>query len=508
MHDNNEAWLAMWHVLGSARQRVDMSYFILERDVFGHAVLGQLMRHRQRNIPVNLLLDASGDTFGHSGFTQTLRGQDYLQELVAAGADVSVYNPAHRKVVRQLLNPSSTFGIASNHDKIMATERYAITGGRNIGGYYFSSRQDFDMPFRDSDVVVDGAAAANQLRRAVTVEMERGDLNYRIQPDIINLVSREAELLGAAAMMDAWLARAPLSSAVRERLRKDERAREPYARALVQAAQRDLAQRGVSATSGALENLHERAVELVGNPDLAGGNRSFRIGDDMVEAQVKALDRTSNGQFPHNFDQIEPGIERLLAGARDRVIITNPYIVVSERVRRALADAGRRGVKITLLTDSPNTADNPLATAFFMRQWPRLLASIPNMRVFVLNGDMRMHAKTIVADGEVALIGSANMDLLSSEINGEIVEVMHSRPAAERLEQQFQRDMRDPRHRIVEYTIARDRDGRPVMRDGDPVVTFGPEHHVPPAKLRMQEAFWKPFTRLLEEAPQARSLRW
>lgn len=498
----------MWHVLGSAQRRVDMSYFILDRDVFGHAVLGQLLRHRHRNIPVNLLLDASGDTFGRSGFTQTLRGQDYLQELVAAGADVSIYNPAHRKVVRQIMNPSSTFGIASNHDKIIATERFGMTGGRNIGAEYFSSRRDFDMPYRDSDVVVDGAAAASQLRRAVTVEMQRGDLNYRIQPDIINLVSREAELLGAAAMMDAWLGREPLPPAVRERLRKDESARAPYARALVQAAQRDLARRNVRATNGALENLYTRAMQLAGNPDLAGGNRTFRIDTNMVEAQVKALDRTSNGQYPTSFDQIEPGIERLLAGARDRVIITNPYIVVSERVRRALAEAGRRGVKITLLTDSPNTADNSLAIAFFMRQWPRLLATVPNMRVFVLNGDMRMHAKTIVADGEVALIGSSNMDLLSSEINGEIVEVIHSREAARRLEEQFERDRTDPRHRVVEYTIARDRNGRPVLRDRRPVITFGPENHVPSERLRMQDAFWQPFTRMIEDVPQARSLRW
>ncbi len=508
LHDNNEAWVATWHVLGSARRRVDVSYFILDRDVFGHAFLGQLLRHRRSGIPVNVLVDASGDSFGRTGFTSTLRGQDYLQELVSAGASASVYNPYYRKVPRAIAERDLSLA-AANHDKILATERYAITGGRNIGHQYYSSRRDVDMPFRDSDVVVDGAEAATELRRAVTVEMQRDDLNYRITPDMfVNVLSREAELLGAAAMMDHWLNRPPLAQAVRSRLRGEPAAREHYAAELMHAARADLRRRGVAPGEVALVNLHERALELAANPDLAGGNRGFAIDTNMEDAQVKALDRTSNAAAPHAFDQIEPGIERLLESARDRVILTNPYIVLSERVRRALESAGRRGVRITLLTDSPTTADNPLYSAFFMREWPRLMARVPNLRVFVLNGDQRMHAKTMVVDGEVGLIGSSNMDLLSAEVNGEIMEAIHSPAAARRLEQEFERDRKDPRNAVLEYTIQRDRRGRPVMRDGRPIVTFGPEHHVAGGRLRSAETLWKPLSRWIESWPQAQSLRW
>ncbi|HSI06492.1 MAG TPA: hypothetical protein VLC93_18535, partial [Myxococcota bacterium] len=245
LHDNNEAWLATWHVLGSARSRVDVSYFILDRDVFGHAFLGQLLRHRRNDIPVNAVVDAAGDSFGRTGFTSSLRGQDYLQELVAAGANVSVYNPYYRKVPRVIAERDLALA-AANHDKILVTERYGITGGRNIGHQYYSSRRDLGMPFRDSDVVVDGAEAAAQLRRAVTVEMERDDLNHRITPDMYgNLVSREAELLGAAAMMDHWLNRAPLSQAMRQRLRTEPAVREHYAAEMVRAARADLRRRRV-----------------------------------------------------------------------------------------------------------------------------------------------------------------------------------------------------------------------------------------------------------------------
>ncbi len=508
LHDNTEAWVATWYVLGSARERVDISYFILDRDVFGHALLGQLLRHRRANVPVNLLLDASGDTLGRTGFTVTARGQDYLQELAAAGANVSVYNPHYRKVPRAFSQRDLRLA-AANHDKIVATERYGITGGRNIGHQYYSSRRDFAMPFRDSDVVVDGAEAATQLRRAVTVEMRRDDLNHRIMPDAFgNLVSREAELLGAAAMMDHWLNREPLSEAVRRRVRAEPGARERYAGELMRAARADLRRRGVAVPEVALPGLYSRALELASNPDLAGANRGFRIDAQMEDARVKTLDRTSQAASPQAFDQIEPGIERLLAGARDRVIITNPYIVISERVRRALEAAGRRGVRITLLTDSPTTADNPVTAAFFMREWPRLMARVPNLRVFVLNGDQRMHAKTLVADGEVGLIGSSNMDLLSSEVNGEVMEAIHSPAAARRLEEQFERDRTDPRNAVVEYTIRRDQEGRPVLRDGQPIVTFGPEHHVARRRLRAHETIWKPLTRWLEGFPEAESLRW
>ena len=506
VHDNNTSWLCAWNILASAHKKIDASYFILNRDVFGYAYLGMLLRKKLEGADVHLSLDATGDTLGIYGFTEPLRGEDYLQELVDNGASVSIYNPYYKKLPRQVMHPTSALGISANHDKILATERYAMTGGRNVAAEYFGARDDQPMRFRDSDVIVDGAQAASQLDAAMHAEYDRDDLNQRLHHDMFgNWVKRDAELLGTAAMMDAWINRRPLGDDVKRMLRTSPAARETYADELVIAAKADLAKRRVELGWFVEGKLRKHALELASNPSLAGANRNFKLSDTMVRADVKALDRTSVGSMPRGHDDIDPGLEKLIVAAQDRILITNPYIVLSERVRHRLAEAGKRGVKIDLLTDSPSTSDDPLPQGFFLREWPKLLQHIPNMRIFVLDGDQRMHAKTAVVDGKIDLVGSFNLDLLSSHINGEILETINNEQLAKRDEAQFWRDINDPRNHVREYTIARDAHGKPLLRNGEPIVTYGPENHVRPETM-VKYKFWKPLTHLLEKLPQLEPL--
>jgi cardiolipin synthase len=52
-----------------------------------------------------------------------------------------------------------------------------------------------------------------------------------------------------------------------------------------------------------------------------------------------------------------------------------------------------------------------------------------------------IHAKTIVVDGRVALVGSANMDMRSFRLNYEVHAVLRDVAAAERLERSFHEDL-------------------------------------------------------------------
>jgi putative cardiolipin synthase len=158
--------------------------------------------------------------------------------------------------------------------------------------------------------------------------------------------------------------------------------------------------------------------------------------------------------------------------------------VLSEAVREKLEAAGRRGVQIDLLTNSPASTDSALTQAFFLRQWPSLLARIPNMRIFVFAGAHKLHAKTGFADNQVAAIGSFNLDIISSDINGEAIALTRSPAIVRELEQAFRNDMADPANNVLEYTIQRDAQGRPVLRNGEPIITFGPANHVSPNVMR------------------------
>jgi hypothetical protein len=64
-------------------------------------------------------------------------------------------------------------------------------------------------------------------------------------------------------------------------------------------------------------------------------------------------------------------------------------------------------------------------------------------------------------------------------VNGEVGAVVKSKELAADLLGAFADDMKTPANGFLEYTIERDAAGKAVLKDGKPVVKFGPEHHLP-----------------------------
>ncbi|RVT97751.1 cardiolipin synthase [Rhodovarius crocodyli] len=102
----------------------------------------------------------------------------------------------------------------------------------------------------------------------------------------------------------------------------------------------------------------------------------------------------------------------LLCGAEREVVITTPYFVPDPPVLAALIACARRGVATSLILPARN--DSWAVGAIGKAHYPDLLDA--GVRVFEFQGGL-LHAKTLVADAEVALVGSANMDRRSMELN-------------------------------------------------------------------------------------------
>src|SRR5205814_1734477 len=75
-----------------------------------------------------------------------------------------------------------------------------------------------------------------------------------------------------------------------------------------------------------------------------------------------------------------------------------------------------------------------------------------------------VHAKTMVVDGAVSLIGSANMDLRSFRLNFEIHALLHDAAVAARLEESFQVDLASST--LVSLAAWRDRPARTKLYEG------------------------------------------
>ena len=104
----------------------------------------------------------------------------------------------------------------------------------------------------------------------------------------------------------------------------------------------------------------------------------------------------------------------LMFAARRELVITTPYYAPDEQIQQALCSAAHRGIDTTIVFPARNDSWEIAATS---RSYYRSLLEA-GVRIFEYQGGL-LHAKTLTVDGELALVGSANMDRRSFELNYE-----------------------------------------------------------------------------------------
>ena len=127
-----------------------------------------------------------------------------------------------------------------------------------------------------------------------------------------------------------------------------------------------------------------------------------------------------------------------IAGARTSIDIQSPYVILDESTRWALDRARQRGVRIRLLTEGYLTDARPVKYAS-RYDYQSLLDA--GFEIYEYQPTM-MHVKAMVADGVMSMVGSANFDNRSLELNEELVTLVRSTELAAWLTQDFEEDMR------------------------------------------------------------------
>lgn len=120
----------------------------------------------------------------------------------------------------------------------------------------------------------------------------------------------------------------------------------------------------------------------------------------------------------------------LLGSASRELIISNPYFVPDPALLNALLFCARRGVKTTLMLPARN--DSRIVGLISKSYYPHLIEA--GVEVFEFQAGL-LHAKTLVVDEQVALIGSANMDRRSLDLNFENNILLYSDAVAGRIKQ-------------------------------------------------------------------------
>lgn len=111
----------------------------------------------------------------------------------------------------------------------------------------------------------------------------------------------------------------------------------------------------------------------------------------------------------------------LISNARKSVFITTPYLIIDEEMIDALAFAAKKGVDVRIIT--PHIPDKWYVYMIAWNNYPKLISA--GVKVYEYTPGF-IHAKTCVADGQTAMVGTINLDYRSFYLHFESAAIMYN----------------------------------------------------------------------------------
>lgn len=158
-------------------------------------------------------------------------------------------------------------------------------------------------------------------------------------------------------------------------------------------------------------------------------------------------------------------MDQLIAAmAKETLWLTDAYFIGTPTYTQALSAAAQDGVDVRLLV--PSASDIPVVSAFSRAGYRSLLEA--GVRVFEWNGPM-IHAKTAVADGRWARVGSSNLNIASWISNYELDVAVEDEGFANQMEAMYLQDLEQSTEVVLgQHSLVRLREQRQHRR---------PPHH-------------------------------
>ena len=385
------AWLSEY-----AEKTIDVQYFIFSTDNVGLIACDYLVRAADRGVKVRILVD---DILVDAG-THELLTMDSHENI-----SIKIYNPGiniGKNTLSKLKKFSSNFAGANQrmHNKTFTVDgKVVITGGRNIADEYFD--YDHAYNFRDRDVFMVG-------KRATTVQATFDRFwNDSLSVPVTKLVSEKESNFKDPARFN----------------RLHQYACNP-------------------------DNFWPQVRERIKN--LPGAFKAIQTSGDLVWLDsvyfVSDIPGKNNGkQGLHGGGVTTDTLINLVKRAKHSIDIQSPYLITTELGQNLFRAAVKRGVKIRILTNSLASTDNLEAFSGYQRDREKLLNT--GVRIFefrpdaaerykIMTGALQeklnyapvfgLHAKSMVIDGHITVVGTFNLDPRSANLNTECITIMYS----------------------------------------------------------------------------------
>jgi len=401
--DGTEALLSRAALADHATRRIDAQYYIYEADHSGLSLLARLAAAADRGVKVRLLVD---DT--------NLAVSDVVAAQLAThpNLEVRVFNPFSGRV-RWLRIFEGLLRLKRlnrrMHNKIFVVDgSMAVIGGRNVGDDYFHPEPG--TGFADVDLLAIGPAAA----AAQASFEEYWNSRYAVDPAV-------------------FLGRRPARVAV--------------PRLVAELRSRQLREAPPEPSGEACAAFLSR---LATEPGALAWGRAALVHDDV--GKIDALGRRRSA--------VGSALVTQWREARREVLLVSAYFVPRRLGIRLVRESVRRGVAVSVLTNSLAANDVALVHAGYARYRRRLLAA--GARLFEFRGGPReasLHTKLAVFDRRVCWVGSFNFDPRSLLLNTEVGLLVESPELARRLVAVFAADTAPDRSWEVVRRVPGDVEG-------------------------------------------------
>ena len=383
----------------NAEKSIDIQYFIFSTDNVGLIACDYLVRAADKGVKVRLLVD---DMMVDSEI------EDILTMDAHPNIEIKIYNPGvnlGKNIVKKIGKFATDFRSANlrMHNKtFIVDQKVAITGGRNIADEYFD--YDHEYNFRDRDILLMGKAVSQM--NTSFVQFWESKLSVpvsKISDKKVIYYENAFEKLHQYACNpeNFW----------------------PQVR-------------------NELDNFKKTFESLMHSEKMVWSD-SVRFVSDFP-GKNNGKDGLAGG------GQTTKELIRLINSAKSSIDIQTPYLITTDLGKTVFKNAIKRGVKIRILTNSMASTDNAEAFSGYQRDRSELLKT--GVRVFefrpnanerykVMTGALQkkmnftpifgLHAKSMVIDGRIAVVGTFNLDPRSANLNTECFAVVDSKKLAQ-----------------------------------------------------------------------------
>lgn len=158
---------------------------------------------------------------------------------------------------------------------------------------------------------------------------------------------------------------------------------------------------------------------------------------EIVETQTKNIQIVSSGPDSDR-PSIYYAIVKSIQSAKKEIFLTSPYFIPGETIIDAMKMASLSGVDVKLLV--PGITDSFLVNSAAKSYYTELLTA--GVKIYLYQKGF-VHAKTLVADRCLAMVGTANLDYRSFDLNFEVNAVVYDEEIANELADNFHLDLQN-----------------------------------------------------------------